>query len=189
MSLSRKLSIEMILGIFGTFIALCALGLSIWQAQATLRHNHVSVEPRLSIYFSNDAKKGKFGLYVSNNGLGPAYIDQFRLLVNGKHITDPSLGEWPAYFKALNLNPFCFVYGTPYPKTSLRHGSEEILIEKKESGPIECASDVMRLVEAFPNTQIEIKYQSIYGDEFQMVHIPYLLAPKPNNQKLSVGSN
>ena len=84
MSLSRKLSIEMILGIFGTFIALCALGLSIWQAQATLRHNHVSVEPRLSIYFSNDAKKGKFGLYVTNNGLGPAYIDQFRLLVNGK---------------------------------------------------------------------------------------------------------
>ena len=181
MNARRKPTVELIRGNVAIIIALCALGLSIWQAQATIRHNHISVEPRPIVYFSSDAKKGKFGLYLSNNGMGPAYFDGFRLLVNGKHVSDPSLGVWPAYFKELNLNPLCFVFGSPYPKTSLRHGSEEILIEQNASAPIECAVDVLRLIQAFPSTQIEIKYQSIYGDKFQIVHIPYLLAPKADN--------
>ena len=96
MNAPSKTMVELIRSNIATIIALCALGLSIWQAQATIRHNHISVEPRPIVYFSSDAKKGKFGLYLSNNGMGPAYFDEFRLLVNGKNVTDPVLGVPPA---------------------------------------------------------------------------------------------
>ncbi len=34
-------------------IAVIALGLSIWQGNNQIEHNHVSVEPRVTSYFSN----------------------------------------------------------------------------------------------------------------------------------------
>lgn len=63
-------------------IAVCALGLSLWQGYQQRVQNHVAVEPRINAYFTLDGKTDQNGLYVFNNGLGlivkSIYGDRFQ---------------------------------------------------------------------------------------------------------------
>lgn len=62
-------------------IALCSLGLSIYEARMSRRHDRLSVRPRLSVSFDfND--KGT-GWTLINDGLGPARIRGLKIVVNG----------------------------------------------------------------------------------------------------------
>jgi hypothetical protein len=61
----------------GSIIALCALGLTIYQATITRKHNELILTPRLIIETANyTALKSNdlFDITIQNNGLGPADI-------------------------------------------------------------------------------------------------------------------
>lgn len=55
-------------------IALCALGVSIWQAVLMRRHNILSLKPHLEVHVSTINES--YDISIINNGFGPAIINK-----------------------------------------------------------------------------------------------------------------
>lgn len=80
------------------FIALCALGLSVYEGHTNRLHQRLSVQPYVSFgfYYDNDSAH-----YALNNwGLGPATLRWFRASVDGKAQT-----TWRAVLRAIGMDP------------------------------------------------------------------------------------
>lgn len=75
---------SVITGISGAVIALCALGLSIWQGCLARRHNRLSFRPHLTTWTCSDAEKGFYMVELINHGIGPAVIEDFSVKVDGR---------------------------------------------------------------------------------------------------------
>ncbi|NQT57186.1 MAG: hypothetical protein HQ551_13270 [Desulfobacteraceae bacterium] len=77
---------EAIVGFSSAVIALCAFGLTIWQACITRRHNKLSVTPHLTTWTHSDKAKNIYAVELLNNGIGPALIISFHIQVDGQAI-------------------------------------------------------------------------------------------------------
>lgn len=74
---------EAIAGLSSAVIALCALGLTVWQAHIARRHNMLSVAPHLTVWRHSDRTNNVFSVDLLNNGIGPALIRSFQVQVDG----------------------------------------------------------------------------------------------------------
>ena len=72
-------------------IAGCALTLTFYQAYLFRQHNRLSVRPHLASFSRRDKRPGKGTLAYSllNNGVGPAFIKSFQILLDGRLVNDP----------------------------------------------------------------------------------------------------
>jgi hypothetical protein len=70
------------------FISVLALGLSIWSAAESRRHDRLSVQPSTRFWREGDARAKAVGLYIENSGLGPAIISDLRIYLDGNPITN-----------------------------------------------------------------------------------------------------
>lgn len=72
-------------------IAGCALGLTVYQAYLSRRHSRLSVRPHLTQFIHRDKKPGQAMLMyrLLNNGVGPAFIKSFQILLDGQLVVDP----------------------------------------------------------------------------------------------------
>lgn len=83
---------EAAISLAAAFIALCALGATLWQSALTRKHNRLSVRPALVVTTHEEeqelADERLVHLIVTlhNNGLGPAIIDSVALL-DGEKVT------------------------------------------------------------------------------------------------------
>ena len=80
---------EAIAGVSSAIIALCAMGLTVWQACITRKHNRLSVTPHLTTWTHWDEAKNIYAIELLNNGIGPALINSFQIQVDGR----PIIGE------------------------------------------------------------------------------------------------
>jgi hypothetical protein len=78
---------DTVTGISSVFIALCALIYTIWQGKKAQRHNILSFRPHLTSWSHRDSDKGVYAVELMNNGLGPALIESFAVLIDGKVIS------------------------------------------------------------------------------------------------------
>ncbi|WP_088744110.1 hypothetical protein [Cobetia sp. QF-1] len=149
------------------FIAVCAFGLSLWQGYQQRVQNHISVEPRINAYFKHDSKIDKHGIYIFNNGLGPAFIKSFEVTLAGKKLKKSVYGELYSAAIKLNLDPTCFAYGSPRKGDSLALNKEETLMEVSKNASKSCADSIERFnkIRSKP-LNFTIKFESIYGDRF-----------------------
>ena len=69
-------------------VAMIAVGISSWQMWVQRKHNRVSVTPHLSEHTRTSVNNGVISLQfnVANNGIGPAFINSFTVLHNGKKL-------------------------------------------------------------------------------------------------------
>ncbi|MBL4713617.1 MAG: hypothetical protein JKY64_03695 [Alcanivorax sp.] len=78
-------------------VAVCALGLTLYQAYLLRQHNRLTVRPHLVSFSRRNKTPGQRVLVYSllNNGVGPAFIKSFRILLDGQLVTDldKALGE------------------------------------------------------------------------------------------------
>ncbi|WP_202369695.1 hypothetical protein [Pseudomonas sp. MWU318] len=149
-------------------VAALALGATIWQGQAQIKHNHVSVEPRITSYFSNNGNKDQWGIYAFNNGMGNAFVESLEVYVDGKAVADHPYGKFFSAVNALGLDPLCFLIGGPRPNDAFQVGSEERLIEANPKAPKTCAlSNLMLQKYANERVDYELVFKSIYGDRFK----------------------
>ena len=74
-------------------IAICALGLTIWQAHMSRSHNKLCVQPHLALFFDNSSGGREFHLTLQNNGVGPALISKFCINIDGREIQKVSPEE------------------------------------------------------------------------------------------------
>ncbi len=149
-------------------IAVCALGLSLWQGYQQRVQNHVAVEPRINAYFKLDGRTDQNGLYVFNNGLGPAYIESLEVTVAGSPVTGNSYGQFGDAVQSMRINTDCLAIGGPRPNDSLKLGEEIGLIEISKNASSACAITKL-LLGAKIQQQLDFTLivKSIYGDRFQ----------------------
>ncbi len=163
---------DVILTMIGIFIAIVSLGFTIWQGKQQIRHNHISVEPRMNAYFSNDGRKNQWGVYIINNGMGTAFINNISVTVDGQVVKAVNDNVFVGAVKALGLDSHCFVIGGPRPNDSFKVGEEIFLIEERGTGS-QCAKDKLILKWASqPPHKLDfvIDIQSIYGDKFRYIY-------------------
>lgn len=66
-------------------VAICAVAISVWQGYETRKHNRLSTKP--IILYEWEVKEGqKSGIYIQNNGLGPAVLTDIEFSYAGKLI-------------------------------------------------------------------------------------------------------
>ena len=111
--------LEHIISTSAVVISIAEFILSITQSCSTIRHYHVSLEPRLHAYFSNEEQRDRFGIYLINNGLGPAYLTEFQVYLDNKPVPvavsgarallleqlGATMGDFGSLLDQLNLNP------------------------------------------------------------------------------------
>ncbi|MCE5319170.1 MAG: hypothetical protein LLG04_17635 [Parachlamydia sp.] len=148
-------------------IAITALGVSIWQGIETRKHNRLSVRPHLVFLTDFSPQDSELGIYIKNNGVGPAYIKDVEISVNGKVIPNSSC-NWKSILNSLNipdLAPWmewlCFNEGASIKNDEviglLTVKRENITKEKFES-----------LKKAISQIDIQIRYVSSYEDCFSL---------------------
>ena len=171
-------TLQVITAIGTVVIALAALALSVWQFRASHTHNKLSVRPLLVFDASYDPTVRGFGLRVSNKGVGPAVISDFRILVDGKDETASAPHPWANALRKLDLN-----------YTFLQHFSlgSDTAISPQETIPLITTDQdqigenmVHHMKNRLPRIGIVISYQSVYGEHFTVRHEgnPELLSDK-----------
>ena len=147
-----------LIAICATVIAVVSLGVSVFEARATRKHNRLSVQPLLGLT-TRFPVGGIAGLRLSNSGLGPAKITNTRLIVDGKSAGDfsrPRVDELP---RGLSVRPHATTLGgQPFLDT----GYEQFLLSVDSYDP-SLHTEFRDLIER--HLQLEIQYDSIYGGE------------------------
>lgn len=95
------MSWEAIAGFSIAIIALCAFGLTIWQARITQKHNKLSVTPHLTTWSHSDAGNNRYAVELLNNGIGPALINSFQIQVDGQFIVGEGTEQMEKALKIL----------------------------------------------------------------------------------------
>mgnify|MGYP000754828852 CR=1 FL=1 len=72
-------------------IAICALGLTIWQGWMTREHNRLSVQPAICSWAHQDENNAHY--WIQNKGHGTAKISSFDFYVKGKKATTEELRQ------------------------------------------------------------------------------------------------
>ncbi|MBW5893152.1 hypothetical protein IM880_13105 [Pectobacterium polaris] len=160
---------DSILALTGIVIATISLCLAIWQGNEQIRNNHISVEPRINAYFSNDGRKNQWGIYLINNGMGPAFVSGITATVDGKPVEAINNNIFIGVVQALGLRVGCFVMGGPRPNDSFKTREEIFLIEARDTDP-ECAVDRLQLMQSSMSPyrlNFTLDTESIYGDKFR----------------------
>jgi len=90
-----------VVALFALIVAFAALAISYWQGSLVRKHNRVSVAPHLSFSISLGDHPLPFGVHLINNGLGPAFITDFMVVIDGKRLHRPAHLEWPKAWRAV----------------------------------------------------------------------------------------
>lgn len=152
-------------------IALLALAISliaVWftwkQVEISQTHNRLSVTPILQLtpYLEGVGKRN--GLYLTNDGLGPALIKTFSVTLRGDRTEGFESDRWGEIVTSLKLTPECFGHAWPRNETTISAGVEiPLIFVTNASGKEFCFLEAVQMFGGEP-ILIELEYESIYGD-------------------------
>ena len=162
----EEINWELLIGISSCVIALCAFSLSIWQSILIRKHNKISFKPHLTTAFHEGHSDGFFKLDLINNGLGPALITNYEVILDNQVIFGKDLE--PMY-KLVNIIFEGFDY-----KKELGYVSAGYSMAAKDQY---CLISI-QFNERWPNRDkieyliqridIKVEYQSFYGEKYTM---------------------
>jgi hypothetical protein len=158
--------IGLVTGISSVVIALCALGLSVWQGMVARKHNKLSFRPHLTTWSHSDAEKGFYVLELINNGIGPAVIEEFSIKVDGKLISGDGA---ECIEKALKI----VLPNLPY-KAQQSYLAKGYSMAPKERCTVLAVQFLGKplpskefVEHAFTRGDLDISYKSFYDEKFQ----------------------
>lgn len=150
-------------------VACLALGLTIWQGRATIRHNKLSTRPMIEVnrlYY----KRGLREVIIKNNGLGPAILTSLKVMLNDKVIVEAQnndrceQNDMTDFIKKIQLIKYPYSTLSPSIGRSILAGEEVTLFTFEKDG---LDSEALRvLYELDSELDIQIEYESIYKDKF-----------------------
>ena len=145
-------------------LACTAIVISIWQGYETRHHNKLSVKPLLGIRYSVSENHPFIGVWIQNNGYGPAIIKEFIVYLDGQPIKVNSPGSAEKVYQDAKIFFKGVTFWSPAESFILRHGEDINLIsypkDKWTTGGIKM------LVEGLNHLRFQFIYESIYGEEF-----------------------
>ena len=157
---NKKIDYSSITAAAATVIAICSLGISVWQGIETRKHNRLSVLPHIEFGHRYNAKKSSIEL--DNAGIGPAVIIDYNFYLDGNQIfNDITCGPetWQQVRHALSdemtLSTFCLRKGD-----MLKSGRKIEVISLETLN-----SDSKGHLRSLSRIRIEVRYESIYGGD------------------------
>lgn len=98
-----KFSDKKITSYAGIFIALCALVLSICEFRQSRRHDRLMLKPFLNFERNLELNSDQVGIFLINNGLRPAKIVDWIILVDDEKNKSKKYRGWPDALKAIGF--------------------------------------------------------------------------------------
>jgi hypothetical protein len=144
-------------------IALCALGISIWQSINIHKHNKLSVRPALCSWTSNQTNHYNFKLV--NNGIGPAIIKGFHVYLDDKEIEGHLL---------MGMQKVLTVLFKEYPFTSSQSvlNKDYVIPEKEAYEIIDIKFTTLKsphpqeVEKIMKRARLKVSYESAYKEKF-----------------------
>lgn len=158
---TRKIHWEKWTAISTVLMALCALATSVWQGYSFQQHNKLSLRPYLEFEANTDPTADghiAFVMYINNNGLGPAEVTAVQIGIAGQQYHSAH-DIWPAL--GLDMAQKCF--GAGNVKRFYKVGDRQMVIRAADGI---CTLTDDQLKHLLTSLQIELRYKSLYGEEF-----------------------
>ncbi|MGX1927309.1 hypothetical protein ACUALS_19425 [Vibrio sp. NH-7] len=156
---------EHIISMSAAVIALSALGVSVWQSVLNREYFRKSTKPHLCIDQTLTDEK-LLGFTLQNNGLGPAIITDFCVLVDGYRLCSlhPD-DQMEKAFSILGIDQIGYGCYIPSKQQSISTGCTLQLLEIDDAS---YSSDIQVGIEQIATSiTFEIEYESIYGEKFR----------------------
>ena len=150
-------------------ISAVSAGAGLWAAWAThesYTSNKLLYRPyAITTQYFDDTSR-KYGIYLSNAGLGPAIIKSMTVTVGDRRYAGLGPSIWPQFRADMGVSTTdCFRTGWPLQDSVVKAGEEVPLFTVSGVANLACHEQMLKLL-ANNSIVIEIKYASLYGDEF-----------------------
>lgn len=141
-------------------VAVCALGITVWQACLTRKHNKLSVRPMIGTMEYQDVKDniGAIGFNLENSGVGPAIIRKFVLLYGDKEVSCNNRKTFDDFLRSKTEGCVNVYTGSLVPGYAMPAGSKHPLLTITYDAQKQDVSFVHDL-------NLVVDYHSIYQDE------------------------
>ena len=166
----KSFNIELYLGIIATFIALLSVAIAVWEGVETRTHNRLSVKPILvfsktyNVLKTADGKTDRttMTLDLINRGLGPAIIRRFDILsADGKR----RFASWKLAMDTMNYADQLTSSADMDGNSVLEAGDVHTLLVLEL--PLSAVSEAVEYSQ-LSDIQLQIQYESIYEEEFEV---------------------
>ncbi|WP_299599697.1 hypothetical protein [uncultured Microbulbifer sp.] len=149
--------LEFIKDNYEVIIATSALAMTLWQFRVQRWHNRVSVMPYLIRAESTDFDDGNASLKVEikNNGLGPAFIDEFKVFYKGEEMEAEEALE-----KALGSYIQNCQYGTMGSKSALAQNESKVILHVRFKA--KSKDEIVPVKDLLSDLDLRIVYSSAY---------------------------
>ena len=142
-------------------VAICAVAISVWQGYETRKHNRLSTKP--IILYEWEVKEGqKSGIYIQNNGLGPAILTDIEFSYAGKIIQRKDNSKWAIVSKKINRNGGKVIFNYFNPGAAFIPGQKFFFFFVKNYD----SKNPKELGDMYSKLGITLSYCSVYGDCF-----------------------
>lgn len=160
---------EFIIAVASIAIALSALAVAIWQGILMRRHNRLSLRPHLSFRQMMSETNPQFSLELLNNGIGPAIIKEFQVLLDGEREDHFEAHGWMALLDFIGLKDRAI--GAVCDSEEFLAAGQSLQLIKYESLP--APVDTRELQRALSRIEVHIEYQSVYRNKYRVsFHTP-----------------
>lgn len=145
---------ELLIAGLALLVSVVSIWLSIKEAKQNRKHNILSVKPLPR--FSGENINGRFKLFIGNNGLGPAIINEIFVHYNGRKIK--SIEFFELYFSQLAKKPNEIYLLNFRNNLTILSGEKRLLVEFEYN-----EKDDDKIREFWMNLNGEIIYKDIYN--------------------------
>ncbi|MHA6833136.1 hypothetical protein [Ralstonia pseudosolanacearum] len=119
-------------------------------------------------YFDDTGKK--YGIYLSNAGLGPAIIKDMLVTVGGRTYSGLGASIWPQFGADMGIGGMiCLRSAWPPQDSVMKVGEEVPLFTVSDFAAAGCMLQMFQLL-ANNDIVVEVRYASLYGDEFSSIN-------------------
>lgn len=153
---------EFTIALASVVIALSALGVAIWQGYLMRKHNRLSLRPHLTFRQTLSEVNPQFALELPNNGIGPAIIKDFQVLLDGEREDQFEAQGWMALLDLIGLKGRAI--GASCGHDEFLAAGQSLQLIKYESLPAPIG--IQELRKALRRIEVHIEYHSVYGDRY-----------------------
>lgn len=159
------MSWEAIAGLSSALIALCALGLTLWQIRTGICHNKLSVKPHLTTWSHEDHQNHQYSVELLNNGIGPAFFESFQIQIDGQPVSGEGTELMEKVLKIL-FPQYQYSAGKSY------FSKGYIMAEKETRNLVSIefygntVPSAAEIEHAVRRTKLVVTYKSIYNEVF-----------------------
>lgn len=155
-----------------------AIGVAWWQARQTrkqqrkyweqeLHYRMIAARPHISIEEFTQREDPQLRIFIRNNGVGAAVIKRFHVLIDGVPVFFDRTTFWQRFIGALGLPPGVNSGGTVLADgQAIPAGAERTLLRYRPADLRQV--DNQTLHAALARVGYDIRYESIYGERFEL---------------------